>query len=81
MNAESRVKIRRLAANADVRKRVIGAFWRSQMLVRQTAEYRIALLHRYPAGLVNDAEMDALLESWPRHRTHLLAHTHSAAAT
>ncbi|KAA0987332.1 hypothetical protein FQ192_22140 [Pseudomonas sp. ANT_J12] len=78
MNAESRVKIRRLAANADVRKRVIGAFWRRQMLVRQTAEYRIALLHRYPAGLVNDAEIEALLESWPLQRT--LAHTYSAAA-
>ncbi|WP_428552031.1 hypothetical protein [Pseudomonas edaphica] len=78
MNAESRVKIRRLAANADVRKRVIGAFWRSQMLVRQTAEYRIALLHRYPVGLVNDAEIEALLESWPLHRP--LAHTYSTAA-
>ncbi|QKV63340.1 hypothetical protein HUW52_10745 [Pseudomonas sp. 43A] len=51
------------------------------MLVRQTVEYRIAILHRYPAGLINDAEMEALLESWPRHRTHLLAHTNSAAAT
>jgi hypothetical protein len=38
-------------------------------------------LHRYPAGLVDDAEIEALLESWPLHRTHLLAQTYSAAAT
>ncbi len=81
MNAESRVRIRRLAANADVRKRLIGAFWRSQMLVRRTAEYRVALLQRYPAGLIDDGEIEALLESWPLHRTSLPAQTYSAAAT
>lgn len=72
MNAECRVKIRRLAVNADVRKRVIGAIRRSQMQVLQTAEYRIALLERYPAGLIDAAEIEALLESWPTHPTNPL---------
>ncbi|MDI1330604.1 hypothetical protein [Pseudomonas sp.] len=81
MNAECRVKIRRLAANADARKRMIGALWRSQMLVVQTAEYKIALLQRYPVGLIDDAEIEALLKSWPQHRTNLHPQAYSAPAT
>ncbi|WP_260955924.1 hypothetical protein [Pseudomonas citri] len=42
----------------------------------QTVEYKIALLQRYPAGLINDAELEALLKSWP-----LLANLHRKPAS
>lgn len=66
MNAECRKRIRRLTANTDSRKRMIRAPWRNQMPVMQTAEFRAALLQRYPVGLIDDAELEALLNSWPR---------------
>jgi hypothetical protein len=36
------------------------------MPAMQTAEYRAELLQRYPVGLIGDAELEALLNSWPR---------------
>lgn len=72
MNAECRKKIRYLNAEAGSRKRVIGALWRNQMQVLKTAEYKISLLQRYPAGLIEDAEIEALLKSWRSHCTNVL---------
>lgn len=35
-----------------------------ELVLLQTAEYRAALLRRYPAGLIEEAELQALLKSW-----------------
>ncbi len=66
MNAGCQKKIRRLTANTYSRKRMIGASWRRQAPGMQTHEYRTALLQRYPVGLIDDVEIEALLKSWPR---------------
>jgi hypothetical protein len=64
MNAECLKKIRRLGANAESRKRIIASFWRCQPQHIYTEKYRQALLERYPAGLVDEVEIQALLMSW-----------------
>lgn len=64
MNTECRKRIRRLAANTSSRKRMFGVPLRSQVAMMQTAEYRAALLRRYPVGLIDDAEIEALLKGW-----------------
>ena len=66
MNAECLEKIRRLGVNAGSRKRIVGAFWRRQTQDVYTEEYRSALLQRYPAGLIDRDEIQALLTSWSK---------------
>lgn len=63
MNAGCRKKLGRLAANVGSRKRMIGALWKRPMPVMQTDEFKATLLQRYPTGLIEDAEIEALLNS------------------
>lgn len=60
MSAACRGKVRltysREKKNAAQRKRQIPQL--------QTAEYRAVLLKRYPVGLIEDVELEALLKDW-----------------
>ena len=64
MNAEGLKKIRRLGANAQSRKRITTPFMRCQNEDVCVEKYRSALLQRYPVGLLENVEVQALLMSW-----------------
>lgn len=59
-------KTRRLAANLSSRRRIISALWRRHSSIIEVAKYQTALVQRYPIGLVSEAEVEALLDSWLR---------------
>lgn len=66
MNAEGLKKIRRLGANAQSRKRITAPFMRCQNQDVCVEKYRSALLQRYPVGLLENVEVQALLMSWSK---------------
>ncbi len=62
MNADHESRVTRgLSASNDARQILAQWLRITQTRKTQTPDYRAMLTERYPTGLINDAEMEALL--------------------